>query len=160
MGRDSSHDQPCIRPRIIIHGGAGNLNRATIPKESYETYRSSLLTILESSSELLSKPDATILDVATHAVSLLEDDPLYNSGKGAVFTRAGTQELESSIMVSNGYKKRGVGTEYFFTQNRWDEHKEVKEQETLAMTFLQLIPKTSPVSGRNQTIYVWEHAAQ
>jgi hypothetical protein len=53
-----------------------------------------------------------------------------------------------------------VGTEYFFTQNRWDEHKEVKEQETLAMTFLQLIPKTSPVSGRNQTIYVWEHAAQ
>jgi L-asparaginase len=42
-------------------------------------------------------------------VTLLEDDPLYNSGKGAVFTREGKNELESSIMVSNGYKKRGVG---------------------------------------------------
>jgi L-asparaginase len=40
---------------------------------------------------------------------MLEDDPLYNSGKGAVFTRAGTNELEASIMVSNGYRKRGVG---------------------------------------------------
>jgi L-asparaginase len=40
---------------------------------------------------------------------MLEDSPLYNSAHGAVFTRAGTIELEASIMVSKGYRKRGVG---------------------------------------------------
>ncbi|KAF2009502.1 N-terminal nucleophile aminohydrolase [Aaosphaeria arxii CBS 175.79] len=98
-----------ITPRIIIHGGAGNITRSTITPSQYAAYHSSLLRILSSANALLSKPGATALDVATHAVSLLEDDPLYNSGKGAVFTRAGTNELECSIMVSNGYRKRGVG---------------------------------------------------
>lgn len=42
-------------------------------------------------------------------MTLLENDPLYNSAKGAVFTREGKNELEASIMVSNGYRKRGVG---------------------------------------------------
>ncbi|KAF2472464.1 L-asparaginase precursor [Lindgomyces ingoldianus] len=105
----SPSSQPKITPRIIIHGGAGNITRTTISKARYDAYQASLRRILASSAELLSKPGATALDVATHAVSMLEDDPLYNSGKGAVFTRTGTQELESSIMVSNGYVKRGVG---------------------------------------------------
>lgn len=47
--------------------------------------------------------------VATHAVTLLEDNPLFNAGHGAVFTRDGTNELEASIMVSRGHAKRGVG---------------------------------------------------
>lgn len=49
------------------------------------------------------------LDVATYAVTLLENNPLFNSGHGAVFTRDGINELESSVMVSRGYAKRGVG---------------------------------------------------
>lgn len=67
--------------------------------------------ILAQSADLLSVPGMTALDVATFAVSLLEDDPLYNSGKGAVFTRGGANELECSIAVSNSslYKKRSVG---------------------------------------------------
>src|SRR5262249_4348642 len=51
----------------------------------------------------------TALQTATYAVTLLEDIPLFNSGRGAVFTRDGTNELEASVMVSRGYKKRGVG---------------------------------------------------
>jgi L-asparaginase len=98
-----------IQPRIIIHGGAGNIRRENLSKESYEAYRASLLHVLHEASSLLSRPDATALDIATHAVKLLEDDPLFNCGKGAVFTRAGTVELESSVMVSKGYRKRGVG---------------------------------------------------
>ncbi|KAF1941665.1 L-asparaginase precursor [Clathrospora elynae] len=98
-----------IKPRIIIHGGAGNLTRTSIPRCRYDEYRVSLDRILAKSADLLSKPGISALDVATYAVSLLEDDPLYNSGKGAVFTRGGENELECSIMVSNGYKKRGVG---------------------------------------------------
>lgn len=49
------------------------------------------------------------LEVATHAVTQLENDPLFNSGHGAVFTRDGINQLEASVMVSRGFKKRGVG---------------------------------------------------
>ncbi|KAF2263093.1 N-terminal nucleophile aminohydrolase [Lojkania enalia] len=101
--------QTNVKPRIIIHGGAGNITRNSIPKDRYDAYIKSLREILASSAELLSAPGATALDIATYAVTLLENDPLYNSGKGAVFTRGGTNELECSIMVSNGYRKRGVG---------------------------------------------------
>lgn len=51
----------------------------------------------------------TALEVATYAVTLLEDDPLFNAGKGAVFTRDGIQQLEASVMVSRGYAKRAAG---------------------------------------------------
>jgi L-asparaginase len=97
-----------IKPRIIIHGGAGNITPGNIG-EKLPQYRKSLLRILKDSHGLLLKPGARALDVAVHAVALLEDDPLFNCGKGAVFTRDGTNELEASVMVSNGYKKRGVG---------------------------------------------------
>ena len=98
-----------VRPRIIIHGGAGNITRDNLSRKRYHEFRSALLCILRSSSALLAKPGARALDVAVHAVTLLEDDPLFNAGKGAVFTRAGTLELEASVMVSKGYMKRGVG---------------------------------------------------
>ena len=49
------------------------------------------------------------LETATFAVTLLENNPLFNSGHGAVFTRDGINELEASVMVSRGYAKRGVG---------------------------------------------------
>jgi L-asparaginase len=98
-----------VKPRIIIHGGAGNITKTSLSRDRYDAYRTSLNRILSSSAELLAVPGITALDVAAHAVSQLEDDPLYNSGKGAVFTRAGHNELECSIMVSNGYKKRGIG---------------------------------------------------
>lgn len=49
------------------------------------------------------------LDTATYAVTQLEDNPLFNSGHGAVFTRDGINELEASVMVSRGHAKRGVG---------------------------------------------------
>lgn len=100
---------PLITPRIIIHGGAGNLTRSTIPRDRYTAYETSLSRILSECAALLSQPNSTALTVATHAVSLLENDPLYNSAHGAVFTRAGHNELECSVMVSNGAQKRGVG---------------------------------------------------
>ena len=49
------------------------------------------------------------LNIATYAVELLENNPLFNSGHGAVFTRDGINELEASVMVSSGFAKRGVG---------------------------------------------------
>ena len=104
----SSISSSYTEPRLIIHGGAGAISRFNLPPAAYEAYRASLLTYLRQTSRLLSK-GASALDAATYAVSLLEDDPLFNSGHGAVFTRTGTIELEASVMVSRGYRKRGVG---------------------------------------------------
>ena len=98
-----------ITPRIIIHGGAGNILPSNLPPATYRLYASALLRILSLSDTALQSRSATALDIATLAVSHLENDGLFNSGHGAVFTRAGTNELEASVMVSRGYKKRGVG---------------------------------------------------
>lgn len=50
----------------------------------------------------------TALETATFAVALFEDNPLFNSGHGAVFTRDGINELEASVMVSRGFAKRAA----------------------------------------------------
>jgi len=84
------------------------MNRTNLPPALYTAHRSALLSILASSTALLYS-SATALDVATHAVSQLENNALFNSGHGAVFTSAGTHELEASVMVSRGSVKRGVG---------------------------------------------------
>jgi L-asparaginase len=109
MSKTGNPSNGPIKPRIIIHGGAGNITKTTIPRDRYNAYHASLTRILSKSADWLSRPGMTALDVATYAVTQLEDDSLYNSGKGAVFTREGKNELECSIMVSNGYRKRGVG---------------------------------------------------
>lgn len=122
-------------PRLIIHGGAGNIQPATLPPGKYAAYREALLTIVHIMQLLWCghlanltqvgkahtymttplKPSVTsqllppALETATYAVTLLEDNPLFNSGHGAVFTRDGTNELEASVMVSRGFAKRGVG---------------------------------------------------
>ena len=89
-------DKSSIKPRLIVHGGAGAISRENLPPEAYERYASKLLSVNTESLRLL-QDGSTALDVATHAVRLLEDCPLFNCGKGSVFTRDGTIELEASV---------------------------------------------------------------
>ena len=105
---DYKQGTPRIQPRLIIHGGAGNISRATITPETRVAYRAALTDIVTRTSVLLDNKKSA-LEIATYAVSLLEDNPLFNSGYGAVFTRDGINELEASVMVSRGRAKRGVG---------------------------------------------------
>jgi L-asparaginase len=56
-----------------------------------------------------SRDTPSALEIAAYAVEKLENNPLFNSGHGAVFTRDGINELEASVMVSRGHRKRGVG---------------------------------------------------
>ena len=88
-------------------GGAGNITRANLPPPAQAAYKATLVRILEHASSLLNN-GASALTAATTAVSQLEECALFNCGHGAVFTRAGTIELEASVMVSRGYKKRGA----------------------------------------------------
>ncbi|KAI1499958.1 nucleophile aminohydrolase [Biscogniauxia marginata] len=111
------------KPRLIIHGGAGNISRKNMTPAQYTEYRTALLDIVTRTNRYMNDPVShhkqhpagrdvqypSALDIATHAVTLLEDNPLFNSGHGAVFTRDGINELEASVMVSRGRAKRGVG---------------------------------------------------
>jgi len=107
-----------FEPRVVVHGGAGNVTRQSVPPSSpaYAAYVSSLRAILTAAhTQLLSGGCA--LDVAAAAVVAFEDNPLFNCGKGSVFNRAGHNELEASVMVTRGagYAKRGVGVELLTT---------------------------------------------
>lgn len=104
---------PSLQPRLIIHGGAGAISRANLPPEAYARYASKLRSVNAETLRLLHDGDgATALEAATHAVRLLEDCPLFNCGKGAVFTRDGTVELEAS--VSFGAFARFLSWGFFF----------------------------------------------
>lgn len=90
---------PTFKPALILHGGAGNIRRDKLPPDLYDKHHTSLQSYLRSTHALL-KDGASALDAAVHAVSLMEDDELFNCGRGSVFTTAGTIEMEASIMVT------------------------------------------------------------
>jgi beta-aspartyl-peptidase (threonine type) len=86
-----------IKPIVAIHGGAGAISRAAMSNEAEAEYRSALNTILAAAQAVFGR-GGSALDCVELAVCLLEDCPLFNAGKGAVFTSAGTHELDASIM--------------------------------------------------------------
>ena len=84
-------------PVIAIHGGAGAIARAEITADQERDYLEALHAIVRAGQKLLAG-GASALDTVTEAVRLFEDCPLFNAGKGAVFTDAGTHELDASLM--------------------------------------------------------------
>jgi len=82
---------------IAIHGGAGTLPRAALTPDREAAYRAGLSTALDAGFAVLETGGSSIDAVAT-AVRILEDDPLFNAGRGAVLTIDGTVELDASIM--------------------------------------------------------------
>ncbi|ADN00557.1 isoaspartyl peptidase/L-asparaginase family protein [Dickeya dadantii] len=86
-----------MKPVIVIHGGAGALSRTAMDSEKEQRYRAALQSIVARGQEILAA-NGSALDAVTEAVRLLEECPLFNAGKGAVFTHRGTHELDASIM--------------------------------------------------------------
>jgi L-asparaginase / beta-aspartyl-peptidase len=82
---------------IAIHGGAGTILRAAMAPEVEAEYLAALSRILAAGQRILAD-GGSALDAVTEAVRLLEDCPFFNAGHGAVFTAAGTHELDASIM--------------------------------------------------------------
>ena len=82
---------------IAIHGGAGAITRAAMSAEKEQHYRQQLHAIVTAGQQILAA-GGSALDAVTEAVRLLEECPLFNAGKGAVFTHEGTHELDASIM--------------------------------------------------------------
>lgn len=82
---------------IAVHGGAGTLARADLTPESERDYRSGLRRALSAGFEVLERGGAS-LDAVVAAVRVLEDDPLFNAGHGAVVAANGAHELDASLM--------------------------------------------------------------
>ncbi len=82
---------------LAIHGGAGTLPRAEMAGEIEKRYRAGLAESLAHGFAIL-EGGGTSLDAVTRAVVVLEDNPLFNAGKGAVFTLDGRNELDAAIM--------------------------------------------------------------
>ncbi len=92
---------------IAVHGGAGTLDRAAMTPEAEALYRSALQEALLAGDALL-KSGASAIDAVIAAVKVLEDCPLFNAGKGAVFTHNKTHELDASLMCGKTLKAGAV----------------------------------------------------
>lgn len=86
-----------MKPVIAIHGGAGAIARDAMSAEKEREYLDALARIVQAGQAVLAE-GGSALDAVTAAVRMLEDCPLFNAGHGAVFTSAGTHELDASIM--------------------------------------------------------------
>jgi beta-aspartyl-peptidase (threonine type) len=82
---------------LAIHGGAGTIRRADLISEREAAYREALREALHAGRDVLMAAGSA-LDAVCAAVCLLEDNPLFNAGRGAVLTYDGDVELDASIM--------------------------------------------------------------
>lgn len=88
---------PTTSPTIVIHGGAGAIAKSALTAATRANYEQALHEILARALTVLHE-GGTAIDAVTIAVQLLEDNPLFNAGHGAVFTRDARHELDASIM--------------------------------------------------------------
>jgi beta-aspartyl-peptidase (threonine type) len=92
---------------LVIHGGAGSLTPGNVSSERENAYRQGLQNALNAGEKIL-KAGGTALDAVVAAIKVLEDDSLFNAGKGAVFTSEGKNELDASIMDGKTLKAGAV----------------------------------------------------
>lgn len=82
---------------IAIHGGAGTILKSSLTPELENSYRNALKKAIEAGESIL-KDGGTSLDAVEKAIISLEDEPLFNAGRGAVFTNEGKHEMDACIM--------------------------------------------------------------
>src|SRR5439155_13549065 len=92
---------------LVIHGGAGTIDRSKMTPEREREYRAGIARSLSAGCEIL-KRGGSSLDATEAAFRVLEDDPSFNVGRGAVFTRFETNELDAAIMDSKTLRTGAV----------------------------------------------------
>lgn len=91
---------------LVIHGGAGTILQSEMSAEKESAYKNALAIALQSGYDVLQK-GGSALDAVETAIRTMEDSPLFNAGKGSVFTNEGKNEMDAAIM--NG-KTLAAGT--------------------------------------------------
>jgi beta-aspartyl-peptidase (threonine type) len=82
---------------LVLHGGAGVIARSSMSPEAEANYRAGIKEALTAAADVLDKGGSS-LDAVEAAIKLLEDNPLFNAGRGAVFAADGTNQLDAAIM--------------------------------------------------------------
>ncbi len=96
-----------VKYALVIHGGAGTIMKKNMTPEKEAAYTKALDSALTMGNYILQK-GGTALDAITAAVKIMEDCPLFNAGKGAVFTNEGKNELDAAIMDGKTLKAGSV----------------------------------------------------
>ena len=94
-------------PALAIHGGAGTIRREEMDADREAAYRDGLQLALRRGWEVLQRGGAA-LDAVEQAVCALEDNPLFNAGRGAVFTHDGRHEMDAAIMSGEDLRAGAV----------------------------------------------------
>ncbi len=100
---------------MVIHGGAGTIERSEMTAENEAAHRAGLEQALKAGYDVLERGGSS-LDAVEAAIQVLEDNPLFNAGKGAVFTHEGTNELDSAIMDGKTLKAGAVAQSEAYPQ--------------------------------------------
>ncbi len=82
---------------VVLHGGAGVIERSSMTPEAEKQYRAGITEALNAAGAVLEKGGSSI-DAVETAIKLLEDNPMFNAGRGAVFAADGTNQMDSAIM--------------------------------------------------------------
>ncbi len=82
---------------IVVHGGAGTITRERMTPEIEAEYRAMMKAVIDTGAAILAS-GGSALDAVERTIRLMEDSPLFNAGRGAVFTHEGRNELDASIM--------------------------------------------------------------
>ena len=92
---------------LVIHGGAGAIAKRNMPPDLEKEYRAILPEVLLAGYEVL-KSGGSSLDAVQKAINVMEDSPLFNAGKGAVFTYKGGHRQDAAIMDGSNLKVGAV----------------------------------------------------
>ncbi|HUH31743.1 MAG TPA: isoaspartyl peptidase/L-asparaginase [Rhodanobacter sp.] len=98
--------QAAVTPVLVIHGGAGVVKQDLTPTKE-KAVRAALALALHTGYAQL-QAGKSALDAVTAAITVLEDDPNFNAGKGAVFTHDGRNELDAAVMDGNTLRAGAV----------------------------------------------------
>jgi L-asparaginase / beta-aspartyl-peptidase len=93
----SANSQSSANYALVIHGGAGNITPQNLPVDKASQFEAKLTEVLRHGDSIL-KAGGTSLDAVESCIRMMEDCPLFNAGKGAVFNAEGKNELDAAIM--------------------------------------------------------------
>jgi L-asparaginase / beta-aspartyl-peptidase len=97
LGAQQARDAGSHHWLIVVHGGAGVIERSKLGPDGDKAYRAGLREALNAGTKVLDAGGSS-LDAVEAALHVLEDDPLFNAGRGSVFTSEGKNEMDSAIM--------------------------------------------------------------
>jgi L-asparaginase / beta-aspartyl-peptidase len=101
------HAAVAAQPVLVIHGGAGAMPRAEMSAEKEKQYRAGLSAALDAGFAILERGGSS-LDAVIEVVRILEDDPQFNAGRGAVLNHFGQAELDASLMNGSDLRAGAV----------------------------------------------------